>query len=318
MSTNPGPWPEDVQEIHFTSSYDGTPQPAMFYVPPGAEKGGEQPASLACTVHSWSTTYNGQNGIKFYEAAKKHGMAFIYPDFRGPNTHPDACLSPMAVQDILDAVEYARQHARVDERRIYCVGNSGGGFTSFMMAARVPGLWRAVFPSCGISDLAQWHRQCVELAEEHDVENNRRYAREMEAVCGGPPGASPAVDEQYRVRSPLFVLEQARGVTVHISHGLHDGHPGTGVVPIDHSLRAFNVLARANGYPEKMLSEEQIHTMWREEKVPEELKSEAMEDPWYTKPVVFQRTAGPVTITLFDGGHEILVETAYTWLASQK
>lgn len=317
MSMEPAEWPADVQDIRFTSTADGSEQPAMFYVPPGADKETGTPHPLAVTVHSWSSVYNGDNGIKFYQGAKDQGMIFIYPHFRGPNRNPDACLSPLAQQDIFDAVEYAKAHANVDESRIYCVGNSGGGFTSFMMAAKAPDLWRAVWPSCGIADLPQWYRQCVELGE-IGVEACQRYAQEMEAVCGGPPGTSPEVDEQYRLRSPMTFIEQAKGVKMHISHGIHDGHPGTGVVPVDHSLMVFNALADVNGFPEKKLTEEQIRIFWREERVPDELKNEAPEDPLYIKPVVFQRTAGPVTITLFDGRHEILIETAYGWLGTQK
>ena len=316
MSQEPASWPREVEDIRYRSSADGTEQPAMFYAPEHAGKRDGQPTGLAVTVHSWSSTYDGTNGVKFYEGAKRAGLIFVYPHFRGPNTNPEACLSPLALQDILDSIEFCKQHACVDESRIYCVGNSGGGFTSLMMAAKRPDLFRAVFPSCGISDLARWHEQSVELAR-RGSNNNERYAREMVAVCGGAPGSGPEVDAQYRLRSPLFALHQARGLTMHISHGIHDGHPGTGVVPVDHSLRAFNVLAEANGHPDKKLSDEQIQVFWREERVPEELADEVRDDPLYTKPVVFQRTAGPVTVTLFDGNHEILVETAYDWLASQ-
>ena len=312
-------WPDEVQNIRFTSTLDGTRQPAMFYIPPGAEKEGGTPHPLAVNLHSWSRGYDESVGyvMTAVSMSKEYGIIFIYPHFRGPNRNPDACLSPLAQQDIFDAVEYAKTHANVDESRIYCVGNSGGGFTSFMMAAKAPQLWRAVFPSCGIADLAQWYHQCVELAKK-GAEGNKRYAQEMEAVCGGSPGISQEIDEQYRLRSPMSFIEQAQGVTMHISHGIHDGHPGTGVVPVDHSLMVFNALAKVNGYTEKMFTEEQIRIFWREERVPDELKDEAPEDPLYTKPVVFQRTAGPVTITLFDGNHEILIETAYGLLARQK
>ena len=88
-------WPDEVQDIRFTSSLDGTQQPAMFYVPPGAEKGGGTPYPLAMTVHSWSIGYSEDYGIKFYKCAKAQGMIFIFPNFRGPNRNPDACLSPL-------------------------------------------------------------------------------------------------------------------------------------------------------------------------------------------------------------------------------
>ena len=38
----------------------------------------------------------------------------IAPDFRGPNIRPEACASKLAIQDVLDAVEYAKKNARTE------------------------------------------------------------------------------------------------------------------------------------------------------------------------------------------------------------
>ena len=79
---------------------------------------------------------------------------------------------------------------------------------------------------------AAWHAFCAG--------KGYRYAKDVEACLGGPP--APEREAEYRKRSPLFSLAQARGLPIDIQSGIRDGHGGASV-PIDHSLRAFNALA---------------------------------------------------------------------------
>ena len=228
------------------------------------------------------------------------------PEFRGPNNRPEACASDLAVQDVLDAVDYVRTHARVDEKRIYVLGGSGGGHMALVMAHRAPRLWAAVSAWVPITDLAAWHGFCLE--------KGYKYAKDVELSLGGPPGDATR-DEDYRKRSPLFWLARAKGIPIDIQTGIHDGHGGR-AVPIDHSLRAFNVLAEANGHAPKKLSEDDVAFLTREARVPEHLAKEQIDEPGREHAVLFRRTAGPVRLTLFDGGHVIDVPPALEWLAT--
>ena len=137
---------------------------------------------------------------------------------------------------------------------------------------------------------------------------------ELEAVCGGPPGKSAAVDAEYRQRSPLPYLEAARGLAIDLNAGIHDGH--TGSVPVGHTLRAFNRLAEANGFASQRLNEADIRSIEATQLIPARLQP-ATADPSYAKRVLLRRVAGPVRVTLFEGGHEILPEAAFAWLAQQ-
>jgi poly(3-hydroxybutyrate) depolymerase len=291
----------DAKDVKIRSSKDGTMQSALFWSP----KQSADAVPLLVGLHSWSAKYTQENG--YLELAKKHGWAVILPDFRGPNLRPEACASDLAVQDVLEAVEYAKQHARIDPRRIYLVGGSGGGHMSLVMAGRVPKLWAGVSAWVPISDLAAWH---AESAKRKNV-----YAKMMEQVCGGKPG-TPETDQQYRARSPLTYLAAAKGLPIDINTGIHDGHKGS--VPVSHSLRAFNLLAEINGHPEKKFSEEQIKVITDSETIPAELVSEKIDRPGFTKPILFHRTAGPVQITIFDGGHELIAPAACQWLVKQR
>lgn len=288
------------------SSKDGTPQKVVFYVPEGAaaDQAGT-PAPLLVALHTWSGGY--EQGLGYLPYARERKWVMVAPDFRGPNKRPEACASELAVQDVLDAVRYAQQHARVDATRIYVIGSSGGGHMSLVMAARAPQLWAGVSAWVPISDLAAWHAECTAA--------KRPYVQMIELVCGGPPG-TVETDAQYRNRSSLFFLAAAKGLPLDINAGIHDGH--TGSVPIRHSLRAFNVLAEANGYKDRQFADADIALMTQEQRVPVTLSAGPEKDPERKMDVLLRREAGPVRVTIFEGGHDSEVSAALDWLARQR
>ena len=300
-------WPRSVERVTVVSSYDSTPQPALFKAPPP----GSGPSPLLVVLHTWSGDYLQKESIPYFRLAEERGWVFVHPDFRGPNNNPQATGSPAATADILDAVAYARAHAEVDTSRIYLVGASGGGHMTLLTAARHPELWAAASAWVPISLLALWYGECYERG-------NMKYINDMEAGCGGPPvDGGPQVDAQYRLRSPLPVLHQAAGLPVEICAGIRDGHEGS--VPVSQSLLAFNVLAEANGMPEKSLRPEQINYFVTMARVPARLGGEAEDDPVYgRKKVLFRRSAGPARVTIFDGAHEGIPEAAIAWLETHR
>ena len=234
------------------------------------------------------------------------GWVLVAPDFRGPNNRPEACASELASQDILDAVDYAKKHARIDSSRITLLGGSGGGHMALVMAARAPQVWAGVSAWVPISDLAAWHAE--------STARKTNYAKMIAQSCGGPP--SPTTESEYRKRSPLFHLAAAKNVPLDINTGIHDGH--TGSVPVSHSLYAFNALAAASGHPERQVSEADIRSMVKEQKIPAALASETQTDPERQKPVLFRRIASQARITVFEGGHDSEPAAAIAWLARQR
>lgn len=291
--------------VTIKSTKDGSPQKALFYVAPEAKPGGAGAAApLLVTLHTWSNAYD--QCIEYLPQAIERKWVMMAPDFRGRNDRPEACGSALAIQDVLDAVAYARGHARVDESRIYLVGVSGGGHMSLLMAAAAPKTWAGVSAWVPISDLAAWHAE--------NVAANRGYAKSIEKALGGPPGDKTAAE--YRARSPIFHLAAAKGLPIDINAGIHDGHGGA--VPISHTLRAFNVLAEANGLKDRQLSADQIAFMTDKEQVPADLAGQGAKDTERQKPVLFRRQAGPARVTIFDGGHEGEIRAALDWLARQK
>jgi poly(3-hydroxybutyrate) depolymerase len=281
-----------AEVVSIPSTLDGERQKALVELPADTSR----PAPLLVHLHSWSASFDSSSKMEEAAAeARRRGWAFVSPDFRGPNDKPAACGSELAVQDVLDAVHYVQGRARIDERRIYLLGGSGGGYMALVMAGRAPHVWAAASAWVPITDLAAWH--------EFSKSQQSRYWKMLEGCFGSEPyGAA----QQYRRRSPVFFLSAARGLPIDINTGIQDGH--TGSVPIDHSLRAFNALAAAS----ERIAAADIKVMTREAKVPKRLRSRITEDRMH--PVLLRRGSGTVRLTIFDGGHETDFPTAIRWL----
>jgi len=295
-------WPGKVRAIRYPSAADSTDQPAMFYAPEA-----KSPVPLLVGLHTWSGDYRQAGlGAAYAKWCIKEGWAFIGPNFRGPNWTPQATGSQLAVDDIVSAVRYARKTANIDANRIYLVGASGGGHAALLMAGRAPKIWAGVSAWVGISDLKAWHAECKKA--------KRRYAGNIEKSCGGPPGTSEAVDREYRNRSPLTWLENARKarLPLDINAGITDGHNGS--VPISHSLRAFNAAADAKD----RISEDDIRYMTTKAKVPPHLKGKISDPTYGARIPLLRKASGSVRITIFKGGHEIVTAAALTWLSKQE
>ncbi len=255
---------------------------------------------LLVSLHTWSGDCEQRNE-PLEKWAQQRGWIYLFPNFRGRNDRPSACGSELAQQDILDAVVWAREHYPIDDRRIYLTGVSGGGYMTMLMVGRHPDIWAAASAWVGISDLAAWHAKHA----------GQSYGTMLEKCCGGAPGSSEAVDEQYRARSPITHLARAANVPVDIAAGVHDGH--TGSVPIAHTLRAFNVLARAAGGSE--ISEAEINQLSHKSgRLDRPLSSDQVEDQTFGRSIYLRRRAGHSRVTIFEGGHEGIATAAIAWL----
>ena len=229
----PEPFGNDLL-VQVKSSLDGTLQPCWFWAP---EKANAEAVPLIVGLHTWSADYTYKSHYaKVLNYAKGHGWAMVGPNFRGPNKTPPACGADAAVQDIVDAVNYAKGKVKIDAARVYIIGGSGGGHMTLLMAGRHPEIWAGCAAFCPITDIARWHADSL---LDHPG-RGKNYAAMMTAACGGTPAEKP---EEYRHRSPLTWIENAKkaGVPVYIVTGIHDGWNGS--VPVGHSFRAFNALA---------------------------------------------------------------------------
>lgn len=291
-------------EITVPSTLDKHQQAVRLWAPPKATS---ELTPMFVYLHSWSWDYKQDNSIWQAEAVRR-GWIFLHPNFRGRNDHPEACGSALARQDILDAVDYAQRTYKVDPERIYLAGTSGGGHMTMLMAGYHPDRFSAASAWVGISDLAAWHQF-------HSPDGkSKNYALLMEACMGGIPGASKAVDAEYRSRSPLFVLDRAKDLPIDIAAGVEDGHIGS--VPVRHSLLAFNVLAKQQKLPE--ISEVEMQQLWEWKRLKQPQPGDTAADATYGRDILLRRTAGSSRVTIFQGDHEGLPNAACEWLAAHR
>lgn len=273
------------------SSLDSTVQPFWFWAPENAKT---EAVPLVVGLHTWGGSYRQLSHYRtVLNYAKTKGWAFVGSNFRGPNMTPFGCGSDLAVQDVVDQIDYAKKRVKIDAGRIYIIGGSGGGHMSLLMTGRHPEIFAAAAAFCPIVDIAQWWRERSAPGAKW-----RNYAENVVAVCGGTPAERA---EEFAKRSPLTHLPKAKsaGVPVYIVTGIHDGHVGS--VPVGHALRAFNTLADSKD----VVSDEEIDCIERDERIPCGMRNEDCTDPFYgaDRKVLFRRTSGNVRVTLFNGGH---------------
>jgi pimeloyl-ACP methyl ester carboxylesterase len=271
----------------------------MWYAPSSAEK-----KPLLVGLHTWSSQYSSAGGDAVYaEWCIAQRWAFVHPHFRGPNKTPEAMGSDRAVQDVVEAVAWAKQQTNVDPDRIYLVGVSGGGHMAMQMAGRHPEIWAGVSAWAGISDIAQWHADHLKQGKPD------RYAQEIEASLGHVPGKD---DPEAWKRSPLSSLKNSASVPLDINHGIHDGRSGS--VPFLHALRAYNACV-----PEpSRLSGKAMVEFYETQKLPSDWPAASPDASYGTWKPIFRAKSGNTRLTIFEGGHEIVHQAALNWLAKQR
>ena len=294
----------DVERISIESSADGAPQRALYY-----DSGSARDKPLLVVLHSWSASYLQNIHIPYARFAVENDWVFVQPNFRGPNRRPEATLSELAVQDVLDAVDHAEKQANVDPSRIYLIGYSSGAMMALVLAGREPDRWAGVAAWVAVYDLADWY--------EDTRRKGSRYAREIEISCGGAPRPGTAAAEECLRRSPAGWLHRAAGrAPVFIAHGLHDH-----LASPDHAIRAFNALAA----PEDRLSDAEREHIVRRRALPDGLDGarigELDDDPYFGPidvPLVLRRSSGAATLALYDGAHDMFYEPGLRWLSEQR
>ncbi len=217
----------EFQEIHVTSSLDGSREPSLLWMPGG----GEAPTALVVGLHTWSADRFNQQG-PMLEFCEERRWALLLPEFRGPNLEKnpratEAGGSRLACRDIVDATREAQNRLGLENTPVFLHGGSGGGHMALQTSAREDFAWTAVSSWCPITDLAAWHEQ------------NKNYSRHIAAVCGGPPNATTA--HEYHDRSPLHRSEALAKINLLLAHGRQDAS-----VPQSHSWRLATAIESHN------------------------------------------------------------------------
>lgn len=292
--------PIKLTETEVVSTLDGTPQKIVYSVPE------RRLGPTLVFLHSWSGDYQ-QDNARWAKLAQSRGWAFLHPNFRGVNDHPEACGSRLARQDIIDALDWLLKKYPLDRNQVFLAGTSGGGHMTMLMAGYFPDRFAAASAWVGISDLTEWHRF-------HTREEKGRYAEMIEKSCGGPPGTSFEVDREYWERSPIHHLKRSGKLPIDIHAGIQDGKAGS--VPFQHSIFAFNELAISR--KGKPVSNREINELNSQGFLSIPTETDLEPDPDYGRKIHLRRHAPHgARLTIFEGGHEGLPPEAFRWFDQQ-
>jgi len=277
-------WPEAFSVVHMRSSADSSLQPAYFFAAPR-----EVAKPLVVSLHAWNGNYAQNDPLA--AMAMHEGWNYIHPDFRGPNHTKEACLSQKSLADIDDAIQYAIDNGAVDGDNIFVVGVSGGGHATLGAYLKSRHRIKAFLAWAPISDLISWFHQAKS--------RNTEYAAHiLQCTSDGMH-----LDEnEARLRSPIFwAMPTTPKGRLEIYAGINDGY--TGSVPISHSVLFFNRLVEHYGYAESRVEASdmvKLLTRGMEMERGEERKEIG------ERVVLFSKKTPLVSLTIFDGGHEML------------
>jgi predicted peptidase len=187
---------------------------------------------------------------------------------------------------------------KVDKKKIYIVGNSGGGYATMSMYMKSRHNIASFSAWSSISDLSTWYVE--------SVERKNRYGPEI-VKCTGAGEVFDA--EKAKERSPFYwktPLKKRKKSTLQIYAGIHDGY--TGSVPISHSINFYNKLLTDANEKDKALyvSEADAATMLKTQTFPTQNPAKTIEN----RAILYQKTSKKITLTIFEGTHEILKNAA--------
>ena len=288
-----------VKHVQIRSSKDGSLQPALFY-----NSGSDRKKPLLLALHSWSADYQHHYSIPFGIWAFSNDWVFIHPDYRGAFTNENATASDLALQDVLDAMNYALSHAKVDSNRVYITGFSGGAMVTLIMVGKYPHLWAGAAAWVPVYDLAKWYQELRK--------SRYNYAVHIRNSCGGPPLEGSDSFQECQKRSVSSYLKKAYGkVPVYIAAGINDNF----VMP-SHSIMAFNDLAEK----EDRIALYDMAYIDKYRKIPDNLEA-SFQDSFFSDvglPLLFERKSNTVILKIFEGKPDIVFNADLYWLSKQR
>lgn len=284
-------WGNEFVQVHIPSSADGTLQNAWFY-----HSAKTTPQPLIISLHTWSGDYNQEDPLA--TEVLMRDWNYIHPDFRGANNKPDACGSPLVISDLTDAIHYAIKNANVDTTNVHIIGVSGGGYLTMLAYMQLDYPVKSFNAWASISDLQNWYWE--------SKGRSNRYANDIEKVAqkNGVMNWN-----ELKKRSPMhlpFPYMKRKNAYLSIYAGVHDGY--TGSVPISHSVLFYNKIATAlyPGIKDAIVPD----TVWMPILI-RQCNADADSSMHIgERRIHLQKKLPKLSLTLFEGGHEMLVSEA--------
>jgi predicted peptidase len=174
---------------------------------------------LLVKMHGWHGQVKTTSNDNIPDPADA-GFFTIAPEMRGRG---DATGQPdcngWELQDVIDAVQFARQHYRdriAEPQLVYISGGSGGGGNVFALLGKFPDFFAAARATSGVSDYALWHAFDRKGEFRDELEGSwEKNPRQQKAWIGGTPETNP---EGYRSRGGLTTVTNLLTPTI-VFHG---------------------------------------------------------------------------------------------------
>ena len=281
-------WPSGCRKVNVLSTFDSTRQAAIIW------KASAKGRPLLVSLHTWSGNYLQEDSI--VHDAIRYNWNYIHPDFRGPNNKTAACGSNAVIRDIEDAIRFGIDSLGADSTEVHILGVSGGGYAAMLCYMKLPFQAKSYSAWVGISDLEAWYYE--------SLVRRQKYANDLMACIGD--SSSTFNETAGYARSPMHLPVPQHNGKLLLYAGIHDGY--TGSVPITHTLRFFNKIAGAAKPFDKLAIVPQETIL--------QLTSERISRTPYPfhisgRRVHFFKETGNVSVTIFEGGHEMLVPVAF-------
>jgi poly(3-hydroxybutyrate) depolymerase len=194
-------------EFTFQNSFDKTQQKAVAYIPEISKKSDKCPL-LVIAHYMGGNRFTAKTG-GYYPECDTRGWLLVCPELHGHKTSGETSLCSLEAQhDIIDAINYMKEHYKVDTAKIYLDGRSMGGMMAGMMAAKYPDVFAALMSGEGISDLKLWWDTTIPSLR-----------TSVEKECG-PWSESTRFD--YERRSSVSYAPNFRYVPFMLWHGTND------------------------------------------------------------------------------------------------
>jgi len=286
-------WDSDFNEVDIKSTLDNSLQKAYFF-----KSKSTAPKPLVVSLHTWSGNYEQKDELAVLSKVKD--LNYIHPDFRGVNWTKDACCSDLALGDIDDAIDYAIKNANVDLSRIYIIGVSGGGYATLATFMKSRHLIRRFSAWVPISDLPAWYSQSKIMGT--------KYSENIMACTSSKDSLNINIAMK---KSPIYwktPIKKLNTSELQIYAGVYDGIQGS--VPITHSINFYN----------KVLKDMQVTDTTNYVNDSEKLKlleyRKSLGDfgKIANRKVFLKKRSGNLSLTIFEGNHEMLTEYAFNEL----
>jgi len=154
LLASPAPEDSNLKEISFVAEADKTTQQYMLILPPDFRP--DQPHDLLIALHGHGSdrrqfaTQARSECKAARDAAARHGMIFVSPDYRGTASW----MSPKAEADVAQIIGDLKRQYRVG--KVIVTGGSMGGVACLAFAARRPELVDGVASMNGCANLLEY------------------------------------------------------------------------------------------------------------------------------------------------------------------